>query len=53
MKIAKTIEGSAATFALDGRLDTTTAADLEAAIDSLPSSVSALTLNLENLRYIS
>ena len=53
MNIVKSIEGNAATLAPDGRLDTTTAPELEAAIDALDDSVTELTLDLENLRYIS
>ncbi len=53
MNIRKSVKGSAAALALDGRLDTTTAPELEAAIEALDASVTELTLDLENLRYIS
>ena len=53
MNIVKSIEVNAATLALDGRLDTTTAPELEAEIEALDASVTELTLDLENLRYIS
>ncbi len=53
LNINKQIENGAAVFALEGRLDTNTSPDLEKELrESLPG-VSALTLDFENLDYIS
>ena len=46
-------EGSALTLTLEGRLDTTTAPQLEAELKSCLEGVSALTMDLEKLEYIS
>ena len=51
--IQKTIEDGKAAFSLEGRLDTTTAPDLEAKLKSSLSGVTELTLDLEKLEYIS
>ena len=53
LNINKTIENGKAVFALVGRLDTTTAPELEKELkESLPG-VSELTLDLKGLEYIS
>jgi len=53
LNINQTIENGKALFALGGRLDTTTAPELERALkESLPG-VSELTLDLKGLEYIS
>ena len=53
MNIEQNRNGNALTLALEGRLDTMTAPQLEAALkDALPG-VAALTFDLENLEYIS
>jgi len=46
-------DGSALTIALEGRLDTTTAPQLEAELRDRLDDVTALTLDLEKLEYIS
>ena len=53
MTITKTQTGNALTLALEGRLDTMTAPELEAEIKAIPADVAALTLDLEKLDYIS
>ena len=53
MNIYKTREGSALTVAVEGRLDTTTAPELEKALKDGLDGVTALTLDLEKLEYIS
>ena len=53
MTITKTQNGTALTLALEGRLDTMTAPELEAEIKAIPADVTALTLDLEKLDYIS
>lgn len=53
MTITKNQEGAALVIALEGRLDTTTAPELEKELkDALPG-VTGLTLDLEKLEYIS
>lgn len=52
LKIEKKNENPAV-LALSGRLDTTTAPELEAEISELLLTENALTLDLENLEYIS
>ncbi len=53
MNINKTINGSDMTVALEGRLDTTTAPELEESLkDSLPG-VKELTFDLQKLEYVS
>lgn len=53
MNILKTAEGTALTITLEGRLDTTTAPQLEAEIRAMDSGVTALTLDLAALEYLS
>ena len=53
MTINKTINGANMTIALDGRLDTTTAPELESVLkDSLPG-IKELVFDFEKLEYIS
>lgn len=52
LNITKTPSGSSLTITLDGRLDTTTAPQLEAEIANL-AGVTELAFDLENLAYIS
>ena len=53
LNINKTIENGKAVFALGGRLDTTTAPELEKALRESLSGVSELTLDFAGLEYIS
>lgn len=53
MTINKQLEGSALTLALEGRLDTTTAPQLEAELKASLDGVTALTLDLAELAYLS
>jgi anti-sigma B factor antagonist len=53
MIINKMLEGSKATVALDGRLDTLTAPDLDQALEELPGDISELVLDFEKLSYVS
>ncbi len=53
MNIAKTKNGTALTLALEGRLDTVTAPELEAALKDALEDVTELTFDLEKLDYIS
>ena len=53
LNIKKNKEGSALTVALEGRLDTTTAPQLEAELKNSLVDVQELTLDLEKLEYIS
>ena len=53
LTIQNTIEDGKAVFSLEGRLDTTTAPDLEQKLRASLDGVSALTLDLEKLEYIS
>ena len=53
MKITKTQNGTTLTIALEGRLDTTTAPELEKALTEALDGVEALTIDLEKLEYIS
>ena len=53
LSIKKTIEDGKAVFALTGRLDTTTAPELEAELTPSLDGVSELTLDLEGLEYVS
>ena len=53
MTITKKQDGGAMTIALEGRLDTTTAPELESEIKSALDGVSALTFDLAKLDYIS
>ena len=52
MKIEKKLDGSTLVFALDGRLDTTTAPELESALGDL-NGVKELVIDMKNLEYIS
>ena len=53
LNINKTSENGKARFALEGRLDTVTAPELEAALQEGIAGVGELTLDLEKLEYIS
>ena len=53
LSIKKTITDKSAVFALSGRLDTVTAPDLEQAFKESLSDITDLTLDFENLEYIS
>ena len=53
LKINKTSENGVACYKLEGRLDTVTAPELEAALQEGIAGVAALTLDLEKLEYIS
>ena len=53
MTINKTLEGGTLTVALEGRLDTTTAPQLEGELRTALEGVTKLILDLANLEYIS
>ena len=53
MKIEKAIVGTAATLKIIGRLDTTTAPELEATIDSCVAGIKELVLDCSELEYVS
>ena len=53
MTINKTQNGNALTIALEGRLDTTTAPELEQALKESLDGANELTFDLEKLEYIS
>ena len=53
MKITKKQDGSALVIALEGRLDTTTAPELEAELKTCLDGITDLMLDLTNLDYIS
>ena len=53
MTIEKKINGSEATLAVAGRLDTQTAPELEAVLDGILSGLKDLTLELSGLEYVS
>ncbi|WP_320956354.1 STAS domain-containing protein [Enterocloster asparagiformis] len=53
MVITKTRNGGSLTLALEGRLDTTTAPELETAIKTGLEGVDALTLDMAGLQYLS
>lgn len=53
LSIQKTVENGSALFALEGRLDTITAPDLEKAFKETQDGISELTLDLAKLDYIS
>ena len=53
LNIAKTTENGKAAFALEGRLDTVTAQELEKELKEALEGVSELTLDFEKLEYIS
>ena len=53
MKITKSLNGTALSIALEGRLDTTTAPDLEKELKDSIDAATELTLNFAKLDYIS
>ena len=53
MRIVKTDNGTALTIALEGRLDTTTAPELEKEIKASLNGITDLKFDLEKLEYIS
>ena len=53
MTITKQSNGGNLTLALEGRLDTGTAAQLEAELNASLGGVTALTLDMERLQYVS
>ena len=53
MTIEKTMSGSAAALKIVGRLDTTTAPELEATIDSCTAGIKKLVLDCSALEYVS
>ena len=53
LNILKTIENSTASFALEGRLDTVTAPELEQALKESIDGLTDLSLDFEKLEYIS
>lgn len=53
LNINKTIENGKAVFSLEGRLDTTTAPELEKELKDSFDEIQELTLDLEKLEYIS
>ena len=53
MTINITTEGTNATVALEGRLDTTTAPQLEAELSAIPESMETLVLDMSALEYLS
>lgn len=53
MKIEESLTGTELTIAVEGRLDTTTAPDLEKKLKEHYGSITGLTLDFEKLEYIS
>ena len=53
LNITKTLEDNNLTVALEGRLDTTTAPELEAELKSVLEGVTSLVFDFEKLEYIS
>lgn len=53
MTINRTVEGASLTLALEGRLDTTTAPQLDAEIKKSLKGVTQLTIDMEKLVYLS
>lgn len=53
MTIKQTIDGKTGIFSVGGRLDTTTAPDLEAAVVAVKDSIDQLILDFDELDYIS
>lgn len=53
LTINKTIENGSAVFALEGRLDTVTAPELEKELKASLDGIAELTLDFEKLEYIS
>ena len=53
MAISKQVDGTQATFSIDGWLDTQSAPELAAALDELDESAESLVLDLAALEYVS
>lgn len=53
MKINNVRNGTAATIEIEGRLDTTTAPDLEKSVTGILQGVTSLSFNLAKLEYVS
>ena len=53
MNISKTAEGSKLTLSIEGRLDTTTAPDLELLLNNSLDGISELVFDFEHLEYLS
>ena len=53
LNITKSIQEEEAVFALEGRLDTTTAPELEKELKEVLNDIKSLTLDFEKLEYIS
>lgn len=53
MEIKTTVNGTEMTVALEGRLDTTTAPNLEKELETKLDNINALTFEFEKLQYIS
>jgi anti-sigma B factor antagonist len=53
MQIAKQQEGDNVTFSLSGRLDTTTAPQLEAEITAVEATAQKIALDMSDLEYVS
>ncbi len=53
LEINKTMDGTNLTMALVGRLDTTTAPELEADVKGSLEGISELTMDMEGLEYVS
>lgn len=53
MTIEKNLSGNSLTLNLAGRLDTTTASELDAVVDSTMAGIQELILDMEALEYIS
>ena len=53
LNIEKTVDGSKATFAITGRLDTNTASELQKSLDESFEDLTELTFDCEGLDYVS
>lgn len=53
MTVKKTVNGTDMTIALEGRLDTSTAPELEASLKGSLEGIDSLTFDLEKLEYVS
>ncbi len=53
MQMTKELTGNTLTIALEGRLDTMTAPELDAEIKNIPQNVTELILDFEKLEYVS
>lgn len=53
MEITKVLNGADCTFELEGRLDTTTAPELENAVNSVTNDVNTITFDFLKIEYIS